>query len=138
MASITPKHIQYLLSAVFLGLGGWCLLFPGMVERVVLKPEFQHLSPTSALLFGCFGAQAILAGTVIALSDFKARTFLVFGLVGSIPFFVFNWYFYFHAHMFTDWMLLDFAGNIAILACGLAGYSISRRQAALPQPSARD
>lgn len=127
--SIAPKHIQYVLSAVFIGLGGWCLLFPGTVERIVLKPEFQHLSPTSALLFGCFGAQAVLAGTVIALSEFKARTFLIFGLVGSVPFFVFNWYFYFQARMFTDWMLLDFLGNIAILLCGIFGYRLSRRAA---------
>lgn len=127
---IESRHIQWLLSAIFLGLGGWCLLFPHMVEQVALKPEFQHLSPTTALMFGCFGAQAVLAGLVIALSEFRARTFLVFGLVGSVPFFIFNWYFYFHAQMFTDWMLLDFAGNIGILACGLVGYRLSRSEEA--------
>lgn len=119
---MSPKHIQYILAAIFIGLGGWCLVTPHMVETLVLKPEFQDLSAASALWIGCFGAQAILVGVAISASDFRARTFLVFGLVGSVPFFVFNWYFYFVAEMFTSWMLLDFVGNLGILACGLAGW----------------
>jgi len=30
--------------------------------------------------------------------------------------------------MFTQWMVLDFAGNIGILTCGLFGYWLSRRE----------
>lgn len=127
---ITAKHIQYVLAAIFLGLGGWCLLDPHGVERLVLKPDYQHLSATSALLLGCFGAQAMLGGTVIALSRFSPRTFLIFGLVGSVPFFVFNWYFVYVAQMFTEFMLIDFVGNLGILACGLAGYVVRKRELA--------
>ena len=128
------QHIQYALAAIFIGLGSWCLIDPHGVERLVLRPEFQDLSATSAVLMGCFGAQAVLGGSVIALSKFTPRTFLVFGLIGSIPFFVFNWYFVFIAEMFTSFMLIDFVGNLGILACGLAGYVLrSRELAADPQ-----
>ena len=127
---ITAKHIQYVLAAIFIGLGGWCLLDPHGVERLVLKPDYQHLSATSALFLGCFGAQAMLGGTVIALSRFSPRTFLIFGLVGSVPFFVFNWYFVYVAQMFTEFMLIDFVGNLGILACGLAGYVVRKRELA--------
>lgn len=127
-------HVQFFLAAIFLGLGGWCLITPQMVETLVFRPEYQTLSPTSTLLMGCFGAQAVLAGTLIATTEFKSRTFLIFGLVGSVPFFVFNYYFYFVAEMFTDWMLLDFAGNIGILACGLLGYHLKNAETpTLPQ-----
>lgn len=125
---MTARHIQLLLAFVFLSLGGWVLLFPGTVERLALLPEFQHNSATTRLLLGCFGAQAVLCGAVIALSEFKARTFLVFGLVGSIPFFVFNYYFLFVAKMFTPLMWLDFAGNVAILTLCLMGWRLLRRQ----------
>ena len=132
---MSARHLQFALAAIFIGLGGWCLLMPQLVETLVLKPQYQHLSPASALWIGCFGAQAVLVGIVIATSEFRARTFLFFGLAGSLPFFVFNWYFYFVAEMFTAWMLLDFVGNLGILACGLAGWRLLSRQeagAALP------
>ena len=125
---MTAKHLQYILSALFIGLGGWCLLWPHTVEALTLKPEFQHMSATTALLLGCFGAQAVLVGLVIALSNFRPLTFLIFGVAGSVPFFVFNWYFYFVAQMFTDWMLLDFAGNIGIFVCGILGFRLARRE----------
>ena len=79
-------------------------------------------------LIGCFGAQAVLCGTIIATAEFKPQTFLIFGLIGSVPFFVFNAYFYFVVPIFTDWMLLDFAGNLGILACGLLGYRLSKAE----------
>ncbi len=122
--------IQRLLAVIFLGLGGWCVVTPGVVERLVLRPEYVTGSATHLLLLGCFGAQAVLCGTVIAFSRFTPITFLVFGLVGSIPFFAFNFYFYFIEQLFTNWMLLDFVGNIGILACGLAGYCAAKRESA--------
>lgn len=122
------RHVQYLLAAIFAGLGGWCLIDPHSVERLVLRPEFQHLSATSGLLMGCFGAQAVLVAIIIAFSEFTPRTFLVFGLLGSIPFFIFNWYFVFIAQMFTPFMAIDFVGNLGILACGLTGYWLRKRE----------
>jgi hypothetical protein len=128
---VSARLIQTLLGLIFLVLGGWVLLLPGQVEALVLNPEYAIGSQTSRVLFGCFGAQAVLCGTVIVASDFKARTFLIFGLLGSIPFFVFNYYFVFVVPIFSRWMLLDFVGNIGILVLGLAGWRLAAREEGL-------
>jgi hypothetical protein len=122
--------MQKALALVFLGLGGWCLLFPAAVEQITLRPEFVVGNATSALFVGCFGAQAVLCGTLIWFARFTPRTWLVFGLVASVPFFAFNAWFYFIARMFNEWMLLDFAGNVAILGLSLYGRRLALRDAA--------
>lgn len=124
---MTARHVQYLLAAVFGGLGGWCVLLPGMVETLVFQPEFRELSATSRLMIQCFGAQAVLVAVLMSVSVLPARGFLVFGLAGSLPFLVFNYHFLFVAKMFTPWLLLDFVGNLAILGLGLWGYRLKRR-----------
>lgn len=121
-------HVQYMLAAIFLLLGGWCVLFPEMVETLVLRPEYRIGNPTSQLLLACFGAQAMLVGTVICTCRFLPKTFLIFGLTASIPFFVFNVCFYVVRGMFTEWMLLDVVGNAGILACGLLGYRLALKE----------
>lgn len=126
---MSARHIQLFLASIFLGLGGWCLVSPQTVEALVFRAEFRDTGALTPILVGCFGAQAMLTGAVIVLSEFRPRTFLIFGLLGSLPFFGFNYYFYFVAEMFTDWMLLDFAGNLGILACGIAGYRLKRGEA---------
>ena len=123
-------HVQRLLALIFIGLGGWCLLFPAVVESVVMQPAYYIGNATSALFVACFGAQAILAGIIICTSRFLPSTFLIFGIVASIPFFGFNYYFYFVRGMLTDWMLLDFVGNVGILACSLWGYRLSLSEVA--------
>jgi hypothetical protein len=122
------RHIQNLLGSIFLLLGMWALFFPSVVETFVLAPEYFIGSTSSALLIGCFGAQAILCSILIFCTTFSARTFLVFGLMGSLPFFVFNYYFVFILPVFTDWMLLDFVGNVGILLCGIIGWQIRLRE----------
>lgn len=101
------RHLRTLLGLVFLVLGGWVLLFPGPVETLVLTPDHVIGALTSRVLLACFGAQAVLCGTVILASHFTARTFLIFGLVGSLPFFV---------------------GNFGILTCGIWGWILKRRE----------
>lgn len=122
----TAKALRIAQALVFLGLGGWCLLAPQMVEALSLKAEYQHLSATTALLMGCFGAQAVLCGSLMLLARFTAATFLGFGLLASIPFFIFNAWFVWVAEMFTAWMLLDFAGNVSFLVIGLFGWRLMR------------
>ena len=121
-------HIQYFLALIFLGLGSWCIAEPHVVESLVLRPDHLVLNETSKLLMACFGAQAVLCGIVLLITTFGKNAFLAFGLVGSVPFFAFNYYFYFVVEMFTDWMLLDFAGNIGILLCGILGYKLSKKE----------
>ncbi len=128
---MTPRRIQNVLGAIFLLLGLWALLFPGTVERFVFTPEYYIGSTTSAVMIGCFGAQAVLCAILILSATFTARTFLLFGLIGSIPFFAFNAYFVFVQPIFTDWMLLDFAGNVGILLCGILGWKAGRQKLTL-------
>ena len=117
-------HIQRLIALPYLILGGWCLIAPGMVEQVTINPTFQHLSTTSALMIGCFGAQAMLGGLFIAFSIFTRRTFLVYA-VALLPFFWFNYWFVFVVPMFNPWMALDFVSNAIMLGLSLWGWRIS-------------
>ncbi|WP_224815773.1 hypothetical protein [Hasllibacter sp. MH4015] len=119
---MSALFIQRLLASVFLGLGGWVLIFPHVVERLVLAPDHYIGTPASSVILGCFGAQAVLGGIVMWLSRFRPITFLVFGIAGSVPFFIFNYYFVFVVEMFTNWMILDFFGNVAIFALCMLGY----------------
>ena len=68
---MTSLDIQRILAALFLGLGGWALLFPSFVERLWLASDHYIGTPASAVLIGCFGAQACLCAVVIALSLFR-------------------------------------------------------------------
>jgi hypothetical protein len=122
------KHIQYFLGSIFLVLGLWVLVFPRTVEALVLAPDYFIGSTASAVLIGCFGAQAVLCSVLILSTTFSPGAFLLFGLVGSLPFFVFNYYFVYVVPIFNTWMLIDFAGNVGILACGLAGWRIRTRE----------
>lgn len=125
---MSAKHIQTLLGLIFLVLGGWVLLLPGQVEALALNPEYAIGTQTSRVLIACFGAQAVLCGIVIVSSRFTAHTFLLFGLLGSLPFFAFNYYYVLVVPIFSRWMMLDVLGNIGILVLGLIGWRLKRRE----------
>ena len=113
--------IQRFIAVPFLVLGSWALLFPGMVERVTLTPEYQHNSSTSALLIGCFGAQGVLSGLFAFFSRFTQTTFVVYA-VALLPFFWFNYWFVFVVPMFNMWLALDFGSNLAMLVLCVLGW----------------
>lgn len=121
---MTPLLAQRLIAAPFLVLGAWCLFFPETVERLGVQAEYYHGTPTTALLIGCFGAQAVLSGLFAAFSRFTKTTFLVDG-VALLPFFWFNYWFVFVVPIFNEWMALDFVSNAAMLALCVVGYSKS-------------
>ncbi|WP_156457512.1 hypothetical protein [Altererythrobacter sp. Root672] len=121
---MTALLAQRLIAVPFLVLGAWCLLFPGMVERLGVRPEFYHGDTTTALLIGCFGAQAVLSGLFAAFSRFTRTTFLVYG-IALLPFFWFNYWFVFVVPVFNQWMALDFVSNAAMLALCVVGYRAS-------------
>ncbi len=106
---------QLLIAAPFLVLGSWCVFFPGMVESLGFRPQYQHNSPTSRLLMGCFGAQAVISGTFALFSRFTRATYIGYGVL-LLPFFWFNYYFVFVVPMMNGWMMLDFAANVMMLA----------------------
>jgi len=123
---LTPLWPQRLLALPFLILGAWCLVAPHMVERLGISPEYQHLSTTSALLMGCFGAQAVLGGLFIAFSRWTKSTFAIYA-VALLPFFWFNYYFVFVVPVMTRWMALDLVSNLFMLGLCVWGYRIAPR-----------
>ncbi|RVT84243.1 hypothetical protein DXV76_11185 [Rhodobacteraceae bacterium CCMM004] len=124
---MTPSRLQFILASIFLLLGGWCLLAPAMVIRLTFLPEFATATEQARFIMGCFGAQAVLTGTLMLTARFTPATFLIFGLAGSIPFFAFNYWFVFIEPVLNRWMLLDFVGNLGILITGVWGWRLSRR-----------
>ena len=121
---MSPRTAQRLIAVPFLVLGAWCLLFPQTVERLGFRQEYYHGSATTALMMACFGAQAMLAGLFAWFSRFTRATFLAYG-IALLPFFWFNYWFVFVVPMFNQWMLLDFAANVAMLALCVIGYRAS-------------
>lgn len=126
--TMTPQRLQICLSFIFLLLGGWCLLAPGIVIRMTFLEEFSVATVQARFLMGYFGVQAVLTGTLIMTVPFNPGTFLVFGLAGPIPFFVFNYWFVFVQPVLNQWMLRDFAGNLGILITGVWGWRSSTRE----------
>ena len=116
-------HIQRLIALPYFTLGSWCLLAPGMVERLAVAADYQHLSATSSLFIGCFGAQAILGGLFIWFSQWQRKSFLVYA-IALLPFFWFNYWFVFEVPIFNRWLVLDFVANAAMLALSLSGWKI--------------
>jgi hypothetical protein len=76
---MTARTLQICLSLIFFLLGSWCLFFPGMVIEVTFRPEYATASDQARFIMGCFGAQAVLTGTIIWTARFTPTTFLVFG-----------------------------------------------------------
>lgn len=123
---LTHLWPQRLLALPFLILGAWCLVAPHMVERLGISPEYQHLSTTSALLMGCFGAQAVLGGLFIAFSRWTKATFAIYA-VALLPFFWFNYYFVFVVPVMTRLMAIDLVSNLFMLGLCVWGYRIAPR-----------
>lgn len=132
---MSPRSIQYVIAAVFFGLGGWCLIAPQSVIDLTLRPDYRPDDAVAPLLVGCFGAQACIAGLFAAFSIFTRWTFLAYA-IGVLPFFVFNYYFYFVEPVFNEFILLDAAGNaIFVVACVWGYLKLSREQRSGSQPA---
>lgn len=115
------RRWQWLIAFVFLGLGGWCLLAPATVIDLTVRPHHQNGLTLTTVTIGAFGAQAMLVGLVSATARYTARTFLALGLA-MLPFFVFDWWFYAVEPLFNQLILLDVAGNLAMLGACLRGW----------------
>ena len=123
---MTPLIIQRVIALPYLVLGGWCLVAPHMVEALMFNPAYQHLSVTSALMIGCFGAQAVLGGLFIWFSEWTGKTFLVYA-IALLPFFGFNYWFVYEVPILNQWMALDFGANAAMLMLSFWGWRIMGR-----------
>lgn len=111
----SAQSVQWLIAAVFVGLGAWCLVAPGSVVDLVVREEHASHEPLVLVCIGAFGAQACLAGLFAALSRFTQMTFLAFG-VALLPFFAFDWWFYKIEPLFNELIAIDVAGNVIMLA----------------------
>ncbi|ORX93564.1 hypothetical protein K493DRAFT_315934 [Basidiobolus meristosporus CBS 931.73] len=134
---------QPILSTIFTGLGGWCVLFPRQilrlsflytppeVEKVVEKKEVTSTDKWDkfhVLLTQCFGAQALLCGILLGNAVLTPRTYKVFG-AAIVPFLYFDYYYFFKKPLFTRFIGLDLLGNIfMIIACYIGA------KKALPKP----
>lgn len=119
-----PLHIQRLIAIPYLVLGSWCLLAPRTVESLTINQPYQHLTVTSALFIGCFGAQAVLGGLFIWFSVWRRTTFLVYA-IALLPFFWFNYWFVFEVPVFNRWLALDFGANTVMIALSLWGWRVT-------------
>ena len=121
---MTAKQAQYSIGMVFSVLGGWCLLWPQSVIDLAIRPEFHSDEFLSKFTMACFGAQACLFAVVAFTAIFTRRTFIAYGLT-LLPFFVFNYYFYFEVPLLTEVGLLDFVGNAIMLALCWHGWKVA-------------
>jgi len=128
-----PLQIQRIIALPYLGLGGWCLIAPKMVESLTVNEAYQHMSATSALFIGCFGAQAVLGGLFIWFSVWRRITFLVYS-IALLPFFWFNYWFVFEVPVFNRWLALDFGANAVMIALSVWGWR-TMAEAELADPS---
>lgn len=118
---MTSKQIQYALAAIFLVLGGWCLLSPGSVLALAIRPEYRSDDAIVPVLMGAFGAQALIAGLFAAFSTFTRTTYLAYA-IALLPFFAFDYWFYAVEPMLTWIGLLDAVGNVVMLALCVMGW----------------
>lgn len=110
-----------MFAAVFLVLGGWCLVWPASVLDLAVRPEWRSEAPIVPVLIAAFGAQAMIAGLFAATAKFTRTTFAAYG-AALLPFFVFDYYFYAVEPMLTEIGLLDAVGNVVMLVLCWLGW----------------
>ena len=118
---MSARQAQIGLAAVFLILGGWCLILPATVLDLAFRPDYRSEAPLVPILIACFGAQAMLAGLFAAFAIFTRRTFAVLALA-LLPFFAFDYWFTFVQPMLTPIGAIDAVGNLAMLGLCWIGW----------------
>ena len=121
MSAVTT---QRLIGLVFAVLGGWALVFPQSVIDLGVRPEFHSKDFLATFTMACFGAQACLFALVAFTARFTRLTFAVYGMA-LLPFFVFNYWFYFRVPLVNELMLVDFAGNCIMLGLCWHGWKVA-------------
>ena len=97
------------------------MVAPQSVINLTLRPEYRTDTLVLPFAIGCFGAQAMISGLFAAFSKFTKNTFLAYG-IALIPFFVFDYYFYFVVPIFTIFGMSDAVGNVIMLVLCVVGY----------------
>ena len=123
---MSARTTQYLIGAVFAVLGGWALLAPQSVIDLAVRPEFRSDDYLASFALACFGAQACLFALVAFTAIFTRRTFAAYG-IALLPFFLFNYWFYFRVPLLTEVGLLDFVGNLIMLGLCWHGWRVAEQ-----------
>ena len=67
------RHIQWLLAFIFLGLGGWTLLFPGSVEALSLRPGHYIGTEASRVILTVEASRSTFTVTLKLLNRTTSR-----------------------------------------------------------------
>lgn len=127
---MTARTAQFLIAAVFLILGGWCLFAPSNVIDLAFTDAYRDSSFINRFTIACFGAQAVLFGLMALVTRWSARSFAVFAVL-LLPFFAFNYWFHYEVPVLTSIGMLDFAGNVTMLVLAIIGWRAARAEDAL-------
>jgi len=118
---LTARTIQLGIAAVFVILGGWCLVHPASVIELGLQPRYREGAGMNFAV-GCFGAQALIAGLFAATARFTRATFGGYGLM-LIGFLIFDyWFWAVEPVLSTLGAALDGVGNLIMLALSWVGW----------------
>jgi len=123
---MTPRRIQWIIAAIFLGLGGWCLIAPMSVAELGLRPSYLTNAPVLPIMMGAFGAQAVLFGLITIFVEYNRRAFMALG-AAMLPFFWFDYHFYFVEPVFNELILIDALGNLVLMFLAFWGYRLLSR-----------
>lgn len=124
---MSARTAQFLIAAVFLILGGWCLFAPASVIDLAFTQAYRETSFINHFTIACFGAQAVLFGLMALVTSWNALSFAVFAML-LLPFFGFNWYFHYEVPVLTSVGMLDFAGNVIMLVLAILGWRAAKAE----------
>ena len=124
---MSARTAQFLIAAVFLLLGGWCLFAPASVIELAFTEAFRDTGFINRFTIACFGAQAVLFGIMALVTQWRARSFAVFAVL-LLPFFGFNYWFHYEVPVLTSIGMLDCAGNLTMLVLAVIGWRAARAE----------
>ncbi len=122
---MSARTAQFLIAAVFLLLGGWCLFAPSNVIELAFTQAYRDTDFINRFTIACFGAQAVLFGLMTLVTRWSAVSFAVFAVL-LLPFFGFNYWFHYEVPVLTSIGMLDFAGNVTMLVLAVVGWRAAR------------
>lgn len=124
-ARVSRLWAQYTIAMVFLGLGGWALIFSGSLIELAITESYRESTFLTRFIMACFGAQAVLFGIMALIVQWSARGFAAFAVL-LLPFFWFNYHFHYVEPVLTSIGMLDFAGNLIMFIACFVGWRAAR------------
>jgi hypothetical protein len=122
---MSARTAQFMIAAVFLVLGGWCLFAPASVIELAITEAYRDSAYLTRFTMACFGAQAVLFGVMALVTRWSAASFAVFA-AALLPFFAFNYWVHYEVPVLTSIGMLDFVGNVTMLALAVLGWRAAR------------